>query len=154
MARPLLAAHPGVARALSLAAALAAASACGAARDPAATSGAGAAATAIAPQWTRAVAGAYGVQLALDPAGNVLVAGSIPYTTIVVAKYDPAGTLLWQQAFDAPGTREQAAWIAVDGAGNALVAGTLVAGAANDPSGLVLLKYDPAGALLWSDVFP
>src|SRR5512138_1425602 len=139
-------------KALALTAlALAAACAPGAGAGPEATT---APATAVAPQWTRSIAGAYGKQIALDPSGNVLVAGSILYTSIVVAKYDPAGTLLWQQVFDAPGTREQASWIAVDAAGNAFVAGYLVFGAANDPGGLVLLKYDPAGALLWSDVFP
>lgn len=111
-------------------------------------------AAAVLPQWTRSIPGAYGVQLALDPAGNVLAAGSIPYTAIVLAKYDPAGTLLWQQTFDAATTREQAAWVAVDGAGNAFVAGYLVFGASQDPGGVVLLKYDPSGALLWSDVVP
>ncbi|HSN15021.1 MAG TPA: hypothetical protein VLT61_10335, partial [Anaeromyxobacteraceae bacterium] len=142
--------QPLVARALA-ALALLAGFACSPEREPAALE---AAVAAVAPQWTRSIANAYGVQLALDPAGNVLVAGSIPYDSILLAKYDPAGTLLWQQTFQAPGTREQAAWLAVDGAGNTFVAGYLVAGAAQLPSGFVLLKYDPSGALLWSDVLP
>ena len=42
----------------------------------------------------------------------------------------------------------------VDASGNVFVAGYLVFGSTNDPGGFVLLKYDPSGALLWSDVFP
>lgn len=138
-------------RSTSLALALAGALACGPEREPAEAE---AAAVTTAPRWTRSIAGAYGAQLALAPSGRVLVAGSVPYTAAVLASYDADGTLLWQQTFGATGTRAQAAWVAADGDGNAFVAATLVFGAGQDPGGLVLLKYDPAGTLLWSDVVP
>lgn len=110
-----------------------------------------AAATAASPAWTRTDAFALGAQLALDPSGNVLAAGTNG-TGITVSKLDPAGALLWQRTFDSGVTAERASWIAVDGAGNAFVSGSLFFGGAQDPGGFVLLKYDPAGNLLWSDV--
>jgi hypothetical protein len=108
--------------------------------------------TANAPTWIRTDSTAFGVQLALDPSGNVLVASSTGSGGIGVAKYDPAGTPLWQRVFNAFGTIEKASWIAVDGAGNAFVSGYLVFGSSQDPGGFVVLKYDPSGALLWSEV--
>jgi hypothetical protein len=41
-----------------------------------------------------------------------------------VAKYSPAGALLWQREFDNPNTREQGNWITVDAGGNAIVVGS------------------------------
>lgn len=104
--------------------------------------------------WAVSIPNTYGQMLALDADNNAVVAGSNPASTILVAKYTPAGALLWQREFDNPGTREQANWVAVDGAGNVVVVGRLVAGAGDDPSGVVVLKYDRAGSLLWQDVSP
>ncbi len=104
--------------------------------------------------WSAVNASAYGSMVALDSSNNAYVVGSIPGTTLLVAKYSPAGVLLWQREFDNPGTREQGAWITVDPSGNAIVVGRLVSGANNAPSGMVVLKYDPAGNLLWQDVAP
>lgn len=104
--------------------------------------------------WTVSIPSTYGHMVAVDGANNALVVGSVPFATILVAKYGPTGTLIWQREFDNPGTREQGNWIAVDGSGNAIVVGRLVAGSSNDPAGLVVLKYDPDGNLLWQDVLP
>ena len=104
--------------------------------------------------WSATNAGTYGDMVALDNANNAYVVGSVPWSTILVAKYSPAGALLWRRDFDNPGSREQGSWVTVDPAGNAIVVGRLVAGAGNDPSGIVVLKYDPAGNLLWQDVIP
>ena len=104
--------------------------------------------------WSATNAGTYGDMVALDNANNAYVVGSVPWSTILVAKYSPAGALLWRRDFDNPGSREQGSWVTVDPAGNAVVVGRLVAGAGNDPSGIVVLKYDPAGNLLWQDVIP
>lgn len=108
----------------------------------------------MAPDWTAAAPGTYGDMIAVDKDNNAYVVGSVPWSTISIAKYSAAGALLWQRAFDNPGTREQGSWVALDPAGNALIAGYVVAGASNDPNGLVVLKYDPAGNLLWQDVIP
>ena len=104
--------------------------------------------------WSATSAGNYGHMLALDQSNNAYVVGSVPWSTILVAKYSPAGAQLWQRVFDNPGSREQGNWITVDSMGNAIVAGRLVSGANNDPNGIVVLKYDPAGTLLWQDVIP
>ncbi|MBL8447407.1 MAG: hypothetical protein JNJ44_08370 [Zoogloeaceae bacterium] len=104
--------------------------------------------------WTVSTPSTYGHMVAVDGANNALVVGSVPFSTILVAKYGPTGALIWQREFDNPGTREQGNWIAVDGSGNAIVVGRLVAGSSNDPAGLVVLKYDADGNLLWQDVLP
>lgn len=108
------------------------------------------AASAATPAWSRAYPYGQGVHVALDPAGNVLAAGSM-FGDLLVAKYDPAGTLLWERSFDSL-ELDRASWIAVDGAGNVLVSGFQVFGASQSPGGFVLVKYDPSGTLLWSDV--
>jgi hypothetical protein len=142
--------HSTFSRWASAALALAGAAACAPEHEPATDL---AAVALAAPQWTRTYPYGLGVHLAVDPAGNVVAAGSM-FGDLLVAKYDPAGTLLWERAFDYPAATEKASWVAVDGAGNVFVSGYLVYGASQDPGGFVLAKYDPAGGLLWSDVEP
>jgi PKD repeat protein len=108
----------------------------------------------VTRDWFSIVPNTYGDMVAVDQANNVYVVGSVPWSTILIAKYSPAGARLWQRTFDNPGTREQGSWITIDVQGNAVVTGYLVAGGDDDPSGLVVLKFDPAGNLLWQDVIP
>jgi PKD domain len=108
----------------------------------------------VTQDWTRTTPGTYGDMIALDPARNVYVAGSVPWSTMLVTKYSPTGAQLWRRTFDNPGTREQSSWVTVDAAGNAIVTGYVVAGDDHEPNGLIVLKYDPAGNLLWQDVIP
>lgn len=103
--------------------------------------------------WNAVTANAYGQMVALDAGNNAYIVGTLPSAgTILVAKYSPAGALLWQREFDNPNTREQASWITVDAGGNAIVVGSLVSASNGSPNGLVVLKYDPMGNLLWQDV--
>jgi len=105
-----------------------------------------------AQSWVSSTPNTYGAMLALDSADNVIVAGSDPLAaTILVSKTSRTGTVMWQRVFDNPGTREAAAWVAVDTAGNAIVAGRLI-DTSNNPTGIVVLKYAPDGTLLWQDV--
>ena len=104
--------------------------------------------------WVSFTPNTYGEMIAMDAANNVFVVGSVPWSTISVAKFSPAGAKLWQRSFDNPGTREQGSWVTIDPQGNAIVTGYLVSGSSNNPSGLVVLKYDTAGQLLWQDVIP
>ncbi len=96
----------------------------------------------------------YGTAIALDSTENVLVAGSIPRMSMVTAKYNRQGLLLWQRTFDNPGTREQATWIATDPFDNVWVIGNFVSTSSPYPSGFITLKYDANGNLLWQDLQP
>lgn len=123
-------------------------------------------------------------QIAVDSADSVYIAGSIvgevdfapdDDTALVeagrarqgfVAKYDADGALLWASALDLPGSDEVLA-LALDGVGNALVAGWSgiipVGHPASWSSGaagavrrgdLFVLRLDPSGRVGWSAVLP
>lgn len=94
----------------------------------------------------------WGAMVVADSSDHLYVAGSNPYATIVLAKLDAAGNLLWQVEYDHASTREQGSWIAIDPSGDLVVSGYLVAGSSLTPNGFVTLKFDPNGNLLWEDV--
>ncbi|WP_437836578.1 hypothetical protein [Sorangium sp. So ce1153] len=120
--------------------------------------------------------GSYGNGVAIDGAGNVLIAGefsgtvdlgggpltSVGTSSIFLAKLDPAGNHLWSKRFGAVGGRSGSRTIAVDGAGNVILAAVSSGGAidlgggplpsAGDYDALVA-KLDPAGNHLWSKRF-
>ena len=87
--------------------------------------------------------------VAVDPSGNVIVAGTRTATeaSIAVVKSDGAtGRTLWQNA-TAGGTRAGASQIAFDGGYNVVVAGFVAASKGND---IAVLNYaEASGALLW-----
>ena len=93
---------------------------------------------------------------ALDPAGNLLVAGSSQQTgrglDITVLKYDPQGNLLWDFLYDGPGSGYdrpgESQGLALDSLGNVFVAGISFGGAASGYDG-VLLKLASDSSLLW-----
>jgi hypothetical protein len=100
--------------------------------------------------------------LAVDGDGNVVVVGTSwnglnPQGTefdLIVLKYDPAGTLVWERRYDSIGWSEDASSVKIDAQGNVYVGGTTTNRAANQllhPDWIVL-KYSPAGELLWSRV--
>jgi hypothetical protein len=104
-------------------------------------------------EWVQTTPNAYGKMIALDKDNNAYVAGWLPSTsTMLITKLSPAGALVWQRSFDNPGTSEQSTWVTVDAAGNAIVTGYTFRTLNGDPTGLIVLKYDPAGTLLWQDV--
>lgn len=86
---------------------------------------------------------------AADAAGNLYVAGSswAGSENAAVAKYSPAGSLVWFREYDG-GATERAVAVAVDGGGNVLLAGDLLGGG-GIPDAL-LVKYDAAGAFGWA----
>jgi hypothetical protein len=88
-----------------------------------------------------------------DRAGNLIVAGHAETGNddIYVVKYKPSGDVQWQKSWAGPDNLSDRAWsVAVDRAGNALVAGEI--GRPGGYSDAVLLKYDPAGRLKWKYV--
>jgi hypothetical protein len=89
--------------------------------------------------------------LAVDPAGNALVAGysvlSATFLDSLVVKYGPDGRQLWTARSDHQKNADRAVALAVDGSG-----AILVAGVATDSWGgkdYAALRYDPAGTQLW-----
>jgi hypothetical protein len=101
--------------------------------------------------------------VAVDPEGNVLVAGwtlgtmagqqSSGMVDVFVRKYDPAGNELWTRQFGA-WEKDFAHAISVDGAGNAYVVGETHGILPGQSSGggfdAFVRKYDPAGNELWT----
>jgi hypothetical protein len=115
----------------------------------------GAAQAAVTQEWAVIDNGKFGAMLALDKTNSTYVAGSGgASTTIVLSKFSPTGAKLWERAFDSPLTRQHATWVTLDPAGNPIVVGMLVTSSGTGRAGLVVLKYDPAGNLLWQDTIP
>ena len=91
--------------------------------------------------------------LATDAAGNLLVAGTLVDATgmplsPLVAKLDPTGNLLWQDAnLSTPG---QARQLALDAAGNVYSLQSVRTAAGQD---MQLVKFGPDGVRLWSRSF-
>jgi hypothetical protein len=98
--------------------------------------------------------------VAMDPSGNIYVVGttssfgprSPTSSAVVVLKYGPDGTLLWQRIWS--NSTDDGRGIAVDSLGNVYVTGS----AAQNPSSSTpyfgfLFKLDSAGNLLWQKVW-
>lgn len=91
--------------------------------------------------------------IAVDPSGDVLVAGYVTTATaqrdIWVRKYSSAGAMQWTRtAAGASNQDDEAHGIASDGDGNVLVVGYVWAGA--DGRDIWVRKYDPDGGELWT----
>ena len=109
--------------------------------------------------WKRSLAGGVipngsdGSGVAVDGSGNATVIGYKGTKThggdIVIARYSPAGRLLWTRTYNGPADdTDQAFDVALDRSGNALVAG--YATTATRGADLLLLKYAArTGRRLW-----
>jgi hypothetical protein len=93
-----------------------------------------------------------------DATGNVLVTGlkSTPegYADAFTAKYSPSGTILWTRLFRSldPYAANVASGVTTDTKGNILVTGTAwwYCFRCNEPKAAFVVKYSPAGKLLWT----
>jgi len=96
----------------------------------------------------------YGSMLAMDSAENVVVTGWRLGSYLVTKKYDPAGNLLWEQHYSIPDRQAVATWVFVDPFDNVVITGYPET-FSSDPvqTGLLTIKYDSAGNLLWSDTY-
>lgn len=119
-----------------------------------ALSWAGIAQGAVTQDWAVISQGRAGAAMALDADNNAYVAGSVPFSTILLGKYGPTGVLLWERTFDNPSTSEQANWVTLDPSGNPIVVGLTLQPSTGNGTGIVVLKYDAAGTLLWQDIIP
>jgi len=91
--------------------------------------------------------------IAIDPAGNVLVAGYVTTAAaqrdVWVRKYDSAGAMQWTRtAAGASNQDDEGHGIATDGDGNVLVVGYVWGGASQRD--LWVRKYDSDGNELWT----
>jgi uncharacterized delta-60 repeat protein len=128
------------------------------------------------PVWARSAGGSSldsGWAVALDPSGNVLLAGTIRGTvnfgsTVItasggsydafVAKYDLAGNLLWVRSGGGAGT-DRGLGVTADPAGNVYLSGFYNGDADFGTNhilgfGTFLAKYDAAGAAVWVSAIP
>lgn len=95
-----------------------------------------------------------GRAIAVDNAGNVLVAGfaqdTARGTDYATLKYAADGTLLWVRLYNGPGRSfDQALALAVDAADNVVVTGRSQLTSSPLSDDYATLKYDPAGNQLW-----
>jgi hypothetical protein len=111
--------------------------------------------SATGAMWARTYAAdGYAEDVAIDRSGNVYVAATINLNSggdIVVLKYNAAGTFQWATTpYDGTGggSPDSAREIAIDGAGNVIVAGTSVVNGTGLP-GIAVLKYDHDGNAMW-----
>lgn len=97
-----------------------------------------------------------GVMLVLDQNNNVIVTGqSGDHTKIITSKYDTDGNLIWQRNFTIPGLAVVATWLSKDDSDNVIVTGYRHNFSSNPvESGLLTLKYDNNGNLLWDRLIP
>jgi hypothetical protein len=102
--------------------------------------------------------GGFGGNLAIGPGAPLASAGT---TDLFAGKLDPAGNPLWKYSLGSAANVTQGRAVAVDSAGNSLIAGyftgavavggsTLVSQGDND---ILVIKLDPAGVPLWSRSF-
>jgi hypothetical protein len=114
-----------------------------------------------------------GMSVAVDSAGNAIVTGTLsgsvdfgggPLTSngdIFVAKLDPGGNYMWAKQFGSAGTTISASGIAVDGAGDAVLAGNFwgavnFGGATLMSSGdgdAFVVRFDAGGNYVWAKHF-
>ena len=92
----------------------------------------------------------------VDPSGNVLIAGYVNRSAtgenIIILKYSPTGTLLWQKEINEAGSvaDERGNRIIVDTNGNAYVAGSYNQ---NGNKNFISMKIAPDGTVNWQDIF-
>lgn len=96
----------------------------------------------------------YGSMIAMDSRENVVVTGWRFGSYIVTKKYDPAGNLLWERNFSVPNLQAVANWVLVDPFDNIFITGYPKTFSSNPVEvGLLTIKYDSEGNLLWSDTY-
>ena len=107
-------------------------------------------------QWQRTLGGSgadFGTGIAVDAATNVYIAGytrnvSTGRDQMLVAKYNPSGSLLWQQTLSSGSGNLTANSVSVDVAGRVYVTSRT-----SPTNALTIASYDTTGVLLWQRSF-
>jgi hypothetical protein len=109
----------------------------------------------ISPYWTTLIGTATGAEardIKTDSSGNVYVLSTYTsggYGAIYLAKFDSAGTLLWQKGYGETGKLTDPLGLDVDSSGNAYICGALERNSATNNKELFLLKVNSAGTIQW-----
>ena len=90
--------------------------------------------------------------LAIAPDGSAYVTGQLGTGVLFLAKFDPAGNLLWDTTWGENGTISSGAAIAGDGSIYVSGLSFVINGGANDTEAL-LLKFDPDGNIVWANAW-
>ncbi len=92
-----------------------------------------------------------GVMIGLDNNENVFVTGQAgDHSKIITTKYDTDGNVVWEKFYSIPNLGVVATWLSVDSSGNIIVTGYPRTFSSNPVEvGLLTLKYDNNGNLLW-----
>jgi uncharacterized delta-60 repeat protein len=118
----------------------------------------GYAAAQVSQQWVQQRSGMWASGVVMDSAGNSYVTGPSLQDAqhnfeedVVTIKYDSAGNEVWLREFDETADQtvgsDVPSWITLDPSGNVIVSGkSFLQG---DGEKFLILKYDPAGNLLW-----
>ncbi|MEI7982508.1 MAG: T9SS type A sorting domain-containing protein, partial [Bacteroidota bacterium] len=88
--------------------------------------------------------------------GNIFVTGqSGDHTKIITTKYDTDGNVIWERFYSIPGLAVVATWLSTDNSGNVIITGYPHNFSSNPvESGLLTIKYDNNGNLLWDKLIP
>lgn len=89
-------------------------------------------------------------ELAIDPDDNAVLAG-LTEPNAYLAKYSPAGDLLWDREFVGFSTNDEWRRVETDAAGNIYVLGEI--SPPSEPNYIWLNKYDPDGNILWEQTY-
>lgn len=98
-----------------------------------------------------------GVMVARDKLDNVAVTGFWTAYNIFTRRYDKFGNQQWENTSTSgvASNYEKAVWINCDSNNNVIVTGyRYTIGAYHFPNALIVIKYDPAGTLLWKSTIP
>lgn len=90
----------------------------------------------------------YGGLSAIDPEGNIVLAGIINYfsgSDLLILKYSYDGDLIWQKVYDFE-PRDDAYGITIDHSGNIILTGIYPIGSL---WGSFILKLNPDGDTIW-----
>lgn len=92
-----------------------------------------------------------GVMIGLDNEDNIFVAGYAgDHTKIITTKYDTDGNIIWERFYSVQDLGVVATWLSIDPSGNVIVTGYPLTFSSNPvETGLLTLKYDNNGNLLW-----
>lgn len=92
-----------------------------------------------------------GTMICVDQNENIFVTGHAgDHTKIITTKYDTSGNLIWEKFYSLPDIGVNATWLSIDPSGNIIVTGNPRTYSSNPvETGLLTLKYDTNGNLLW-----
>lgn len=97
-----------------------------------------------------------GVMIGLDNEDNVFVTGHAgDHTKIITTKYNTYGNLIWEKSYSIQDLGVNATWLSIDSSGNIIVTGYPRTFSSNPVEvGLLTLKCDNNGNLLWDNLIP